>query len=121
MFNLREFRKRPAKLFDMVQWAYMWEPGIVVNKDGSLQCTFSYRGHDLDSATQGELTNMTSRVNNSLKRLDEGWAVYIDAIRRKNTFYPTSEFPDAISFMIDEERRGLFRSCLLYTSPSPRD
>jgi type IV secretion system protein VirB4 len=94
----------------------MWEDGLVVNKDGSMQKTFRFRGNDLDSATQGELLNVVAQVNNALKRLTEGWVIYVDAIRKKNNYYPKSDFPDPLSFMIDEERRKLFKSGVHYES-----
>ena len=51
MLNLREYRARPARLADHLKWAALVAPGIVLNKDGSLQRTIAYRGPDLESAT----------------------------------------------------------------------
>jgi type IV secretion system protein VirB4 len=55
MLNLREYRARPASLCDHLKWARLIAPGIILNKDGSLQRTCFYRGSDLESSTLEEL------------------------------------------------------------------
>ena len=83
-------------------------PGVILNKDGSFQRTIRYRGPDLDSATEAELMSVTSRVNNVLKRFGSGWALFFDATRMPASEYPRSQFPDAVSWLVDEERRAAF-------------
>ena len=108
MLYLAEYRQRPAMLADWLPWAGLIAPGIVLNKDGSFQRTARFRGPDLDSATQGELIATTARLNNALRRLGSGWALFIDAERRSAADYPHSDFPEALSWLIDEERRAAF-------------
>ncbi|MCO8611172.1 conjugal transfer protein TrbE [Burkholderia multivorans] len=108
MLNLAEYRQRPVMLADWLPWAGLIAPGIVLNKDGSFQRTARFRGPDLDSATQGELIATTARLNNALRRLGSGWALFIDAERRPAADYPHSEFPEALSWLVDEERRAAF-------------
>ncbi|MBR1243516.1 conjugal transfer protein TrbE [Bradyrhizobium sp. AUGA SZCCT0274] len=108
MLNLREFRSGASKLADWLPWACLVGPGIVLNKDGSFQRTIRYRGPDLDSATEAELMSVTSRVNNVLKRFGAGWALFFDATRVPASSYPRSQFPDAVSSLVDEERRASF-------------
>ena len=81
---------------------------FVLNKDGSFQRTVRYRGPDLDSATEAELMSAASRVNNVLKRFGSGWALFFDATRIEASNYPRSQFPDAVSWLVDEERRASF-------------
>ena len=57
MLNLAEYRQWPALLADWLPWAGLVAPGVVLNKDGSFQRTARFRGPDLDSATQGELSS----------------------------------------------------------------
>ena len=83
-------------------------PGVVLNKDGSLQRTARFRGPDLDASTPAELVAVSARVNNALKRLGEGWALFVEAARRAAPGYPESRFPDPASWLIDEERRAAF-------------
>jgi len=52
MFNLSEYQQKPDKLSDLLPWAAMIAPGIILNKDGSLQRTIKFRGPDLESSTE---------------------------------------------------------------------
>ncbi|WP_420466890.1 conjugal transfer protein TrbE [Panacagrimonas sp.] len=108
MLNLTEYRQRPALLADWLPWAGLVAPGVVLNKDGSFQRTARFRGPDLDSATQGELIATSARLNNALRRLGSGWALFVEAERRAAAGYPQSEFPEALSWLVDEERRAAF-------------
>lgn len=112
--TIREHRERriavPNTLADLVKWSALVAPGVVLNKNGSFQTTFRYRGPDLDSSTESELVGTSARLNNIVRRLGSGWAVYFDAVRREATSYPCSAFPDPVSALIDEERRAGFES-----------
>ena len=108
MLNLTEYRQRPALLADWLPWAGLVAPGVVLNKDGSFQRTARFRGPDLDSATQGEMIATTARLNNALRRLGSGWALFIEAERELAANYPHSDFPEALSWLVDEERRAAF-------------
>ena len=81
MLNLAEYRKKPQSLADFLPWAALVAPGVVLNKDGSFQRTARFRGPDLDSATQAELVGATARLNNALRRLGSGWAIFVEAQR----------------------------------------
>lgn len=108
MLNLTEYRKRPALLADWLPWAGLVAPGVVLNKDGSFQRTARFRGPDLDSATQGELIATSARLNNALRRLGSGWALFVEAERVSAAGYPQSDFPESLSWLVDEERRAAF-------------
>ncbi len=108
MLNLAEYRQRPALLADWLPWAGLVAPGVVLNKDGSFQRTARFRGPDLDSATQGELIATSARLNNALRRLGSGWALFIEAERRQAADYPYSDFPEPLSWLVDQERRAAF-------------
>ena len=106
--NLAEYRKRPQTLCDFLPWAALVAEGVVLNKDGSFQRTARFRGPDLDSATPAELVGAAARLNNALRRLGSGWAVFAEAQRHPATAYPTSRFPDPVSALVDAERRAQF-------------
>ncbi len=108
MLNLAEYRRRPALLADWLPWAGLVAPGVVLNKDGSFQRTAQFRGPDLDSATQSELIATSARLNNALRRLGSGWAFFIEANRTEAENYPHSQFPEPLSWLVDEERRAAF-------------
>jgi type IV secretion system protein TrbE len=108
MMNLAEYRKRPALLADYLPWAALVANGVVLNKDGSFQRTARFRGPDLDSATPAELVGTTARLNNALRRLGSGWAIFVEAQRDAANRYPESRFPDAVSALVDAERKAQF-------------
>ena len=108
MMSLMEYRQRPALLADWLPWAGLVAPGVVLNKDGSFQRTARFRGPDLDSATRGELVATSARLNNALRRLGSGWALFVEAERREAADYPKSVFPEPLSWLVDEERRAAF-------------
>jgi type IV secretion system protein VirB4 len=108
MMNLTEYRHRAQSLADFLPWAALVEQGVVLNKDGSLQRTAGFRGPDLDSATPAELVAVTARLNNALRRLGSGWAIFVEAQRLPANGYPPSHFPDQASRLVDAERRAQF-------------
>jgi type IV secretion/conjugal transfer VirB4 family ATPase len=108
MLSLREYRNRADRLADHLPWAALIAPGVVLNKDGSFQRTARFRGPDLESATEAELISACARANNVLKRVGTGWALHFEAERREALGYPASDFPDAASWLVDEERRAGF-------------
>ncbi|TIR18320.1 MAG: conjugal transfer protein TrbE [Mesorhizobium sp.] len=108
MLNLSEYRGKADRLADHLPWAALIAPGIVLNKDGSFQRTLRFRGPDLESATEAELVGLCARANNALRRLGSGWALFFEAERVEALGYPASRFPDAASWLIDEERRAAF-------------
>ena len=109
MMNLAEYRSKSARLADFLPWVCLVAEGVVLNKDGAFQRTARFRGPDLDSATPAELVAVTARLNGALRRLGSGWAVFIEAQRVPALSYPVSEFPDAVSELVDAERREQFR------------
>jgi type IV secretion system protein VirB4 len=104
MLNLREYSDTPNLLADYLPWACLVAPGIVLNKDGAFQTTFRYRGPDLESSTEEQLVAVTARVNNVLRRFGSGWALFFEAVRTEAHDYPESDFPDAASWLVDQER-----------------
>ena len=108
MLNLAEYRHRSDRLADHLPWAALIAPGVILNKDGSFLRVLRFRGPDLESATEGELISACARANNVLKRFGTGWAMFFDAERREATAYPDSSFPDAASWLVDQERRATF-------------
>ncbi|PWB79806.1 MAG: conjugal transfer protein TrbE, partial [Methylocystaceae bacterium] len=108
MLSLVEYRRRADRLADLLPWAALVAPGVVLNKDGSFQRTFRFRGPDLESATEAELVGVCARANNALGRFGSGWALFFEAERVAAQLYPSSDFPDPASWFVDEERRAAF-------------
>jgi type IV secretion system protein VirB4 len=108
MLNLAEYRSRADRIADHLPWAALVAPGIVLNKDGSFQRSFAFRGPDLESSTEAELVAVSARVNNILRRFGSGWALFFDAERIDALGYAESRFPDAASGLVDKERQASF-------------
>lgn len=108
MMNLAEYRRSSTRLADFLPWAALVDAGIILNKDGSFQRTARFRGPDLDSAVPAELVAVAGRLNNALRRLGSGWAVFVEAQRHSAGAYPPDTFPDVASALVDAERRAQF-------------
>lgn len=104
MMNLRAYRQNEARLADWLPWAGLVADGVVVNKDGAFQRTLTFRGPDLDSSTLSELMGASARLDNALKRFGSGWCLHVEARRIPTSDYPLSDWPDALSWLIDQER-----------------
>lgn len=120
MLNLAEYRAHPNRLADHLPWALLVAPGIVLNKDGSFQKSFRFRGPDLESATEAELVSACARLNNVLRRFGSGWALFFESERFAAPDYPFSNFPDAATWIVDAERREAFQGTSPEAGPLPR-
>ncbi len=109
MWKIGEFKSKNNKLSDWLCWACLVAEGVILNKDGSFQTTFSYRGADLDSSTEEELMATVARLNNSLRRFGGEWCLYAEAKRKKSLEYPDKIYPDKVTQLIDNERRFYFQ------------
>lgn len=109
MMSLKEYTPpNQACLADYLPWAFMVAPGVVEHKDGALQKTFGFRGHDLDSATQRDLMATSALFNNAIRRLGDGWTLFVEAQRNPINDYPLSSWPNRAAQAIDEERKKTF-------------
>jgi len=111
MLALKMFRIQAAGVADLLNWAALFEDGVVQNKDGSFLAGWYFQGPDLQSSTDGERDWLTGRVNAALSRLGAGWATWTEAIRTPSASYPPPElshFPHPVPRLVDEERRRQF-------------
>ena len=113
MLALKQYRSRKRGFSDLLNSAAVIGNGIILNKDGSLMAAWQYDGPDTESATAGERNHLSAQLNAILARLGTGYMLHVDAIRLPAVSYPhpsRSAFPDAVSQLIDEERRRHFQS-----------
>ena len=104
-------KNTPKGLPDLMAYAALLEPGIVLTKDGRLLAGLQFAGPDNDSLTVDELNRVSAQMNAKLMRLGEGWGLHVDAVRRATVGYPARErqhFPDDVTQWIDDERRVRF-------------
>ncbi len=117
MLKLADYRSTAKGLPDLLPYAALVAPGVVLNKDGSFLAAWSFTGQDTAGSTPDELSWVSRQVNNSIKRLGTGWMLHVDAIRCPHQAYPPVEsgyFPDPVTRLIDEERRAFFGSGLCF-------
>lgn len=106
-----ESSTRPRSLADLLNWGLLVAPGIVLQKDGSLCCGWSYRGPDIDSATDEELLAQADSLNRALLDLGDGWVLHADAVRVPAPVYPDQgAWPDPVTRLIDQERRARWQN-----------
>ncbi len=110
MINFREYRNNPDRLSDLLPWAALVQSSVILNKDGSFMSVLLFRGPDLDSSTEEELLVKSAQINNVLKRLGSGWALFSEGKRRVVNTYPDSSFPNPVAALIDAKRRQQFLS-----------
>ena len=113
MLCLQDFRSKAKGLPDLLTYAALIAPGVVLQKDGSFLAGYEVRGQDTASAVPAELERVSMQVSAAIKGLGSGWMLHVDASRTTRRAYPdpaNSRFPDRISRMLDEERRSFFRS-----------
>lgn len=105
MWNLRQYDRHAQRLSDHLPWAALIAPGVLLNKDGSLQTTVRFRGPDVESATSSELLSLRARTNNALRRLGSGWCLHMEATRRTAHAADAGSFPNRIAQLVEDERR----------------
>jgi len=106
--HVREHRVASAGLADLVNWAFLVDDGLVLQKDGSLLAGWRYHGPDLAAATPEELDALSRHVNDAFLPFTDDWMFHVDAIRRPAVAYTPSRFPDPIAQVIDDERRAAY-------------
>lgn len=111
MLKLLDYRTKSKGLPDLLPYAALIAPGVILNKDGSFLAGWEIRGQDTASSTESDLALVSSRFNNAVKLLGSGWMLHMDAIRSSHKAYPApgkGHFPDPVTRLIDEERREHF-------------
>ena len=93
MFSLKGYRVPTHRLPDWLPWYGLVAPGVVLQKNEVLQKTVAFRGPDLMASGRPELTATVFRLNNALKRLSSGWAIFVEAQRFETDNYPSSTWP----------------------------
>jgi type IV secretion system protein TrbE len=108
MFSLREYREPSSRLPDRLPWACLVAPGVVLQKDAIFQRTLAFRGPDLASSLDSELLAASARLNNALRRLGSGWALFIEAQRFLSSAYPGASWLSPAAAVVDRERQRSF-------------
>lgn len=90
---------------------------IVINKNGTFQTTWSYRGPDLESSILEQLAVITAQINNSFHLFGTGWIMYFEAQRSPSVAYAEDVyFTDPVTKAIDDARKKKFASGRFFES-----
>jgi type IV secretion system protein VirB4 len=132
MLSLKDYRSKAMGLPDLLNYGFIIDEGIYLNKDGSVSSGFYYRSPDINSSTPSQRNHIASKMNTLLSRFESGWVIHVDAIRKPIVDYPLvseNHFTDSVNRLIDAERRtffeekgnhyeSLFSIVLTYTPPN---
>ena len=119
MLKLKDYRSEVRGVPNLLPYAALIAPGVVLNKNGSFLAGWEVRGQDTASSTSEELAWVCAQASNAVKLLGSSWMLHVDAVRRPQLAYPDREaghFPDSVSRLIDEERRTFFGRGLCYST-----
>lgn len=108
MFSLREYREPTRRLPDLLPWAGVIAPGVILQKDGLLQKTIAFRGPDLVSSSPQELVQQSAQINNALMRLGSGWTLFVESQRFATNDYPAARWEHPAAWVVDLERSRYF-------------
>lgn len=88
---LRDYQKQPratSQLFNFdVALDDPDDSGLILLRNGTILTTYRMEGIDVTTATSEQLEGISQKLNDWLKKLDEGWAIYITN-RRNRTARP---------------------------------
>ncbi|MBX9844335.1 MAG: conjugal transfer protein TrbE [Xanthobacteraceae bacterium] len=113
MVALRDFRHSGPSFADLLPYAGLVAPGVILLKDGSLMSGWYFAGPDSESSTDVERNEVSRLINAVLARLGSGWMIQVEAVRVPAQAYPAREdchFPDPVTRAIDNERRRRFEA-----------
>ena len=119
MLSLKEFRSKAKGLPDLLTYAALIEPGIILQKDGSFLAAWEIEGQDTASSTPEELAYVSEQFSNAIRRIGTGWMLHVDAVRSEEKAYTPpefSKFPDQLSKMLDQKRREFFGEGVCYST-----
>src|SRR2546427_593203 len=102
------FSRTVASLPEHLPWAGRIAPSVICTTNGALLTTFAIRGPDVDSLTDSALAARAEQLNHLFQRYGYGWCLHWDVQRHPATAYPTSDWPNAVTRLLDAERAALF-------------
>ena len=89
--NLQRKSDRLVGFPDLLNYAALIDPGVILLKDGSLLAGWRYSGPDLNSASPEEMTALVHQVNAGLARSGDGWMMNVDLSANRVSAIPRPE------------------------------
>ncbi|MBF0483304.1 MAG: DUF87 domain-containing protein [Candidatus Omnitrophica bacterium] len=111
MILMKEFKEGVSGFTSLLNYFGFIDEGIMLNKNGSLSCSFYYSGPDMDSSLDEELGVLARHINHAFAKLGTGWMINVDAIRIHSIKYPESnEYIVPVLKLIEEHRRKKYEA-----------
>jgi len=131
-YSLRRSTRTPQKgMADLLVYAALVRPGVVLNKDGALMTGWVLRGEDAATKSDAELAQRVAYINAAIAGRDVGWMLHYDKLRLPATAVDAhSYFRSATQQVMHESRvaaaaadgaRFATRDVLIATSLPPSD
>ncbi|ART61509.1 hypothetical protein CBP36_21315 (plasmid) [Acidovorax carolinensis] len=107
----KEFREKRQGLPDLLRYDSCIRPGVLLGKGGELITTYRYRGPDMQCASIAEMNYLRQRVNDMVKKLNDGWMIHSTTLRTESVEYEDNgSFPDPVTRAIENERIDQYRT-----------
>lgn len=104
-------RKTQRAFAELLSYAVLYNPKTVYHKDGGFSAHYIYVSPDVDSSTDDMLDHNAATWQKAIGALEDGWMIETNLISDESQIYaPTQLYPDAVSALIDDERRVAFES-----------
>ena len=93
---------------ELLRYSHMISPEVMGLKDGGFLAGFWLTGPDLESSTVHELEHVSSMLAHAVGQLDVRWCVHFELFRREAQDYPSGNFSETTTKLIDMERYAQF-------------
>ena len=106
-FFHKEFRQTRSGFPDLLRYASVIKPGVVLGKGGELMATFQYRGPDMQCSSEPELNFLRISACKMVNKLGKGWMMHTTTLRKESFDYDhAGAFPDPVTLAIEREREA---------------
>ncbi len=113
MLALKEYRNYKEGFHSLLVPTELVRDGLILGKDGCLISGFYLEGLDIASLTPAQRNHIATQLNAAMVgHFGAGWVTSHELVRKPSAQYPDamlSSFPDAISQLIEDERRVHFQ------------
>ncbi len=108
MLIASEFQTDAKGFSDLLDYFALVAPGVVLTSTGRFIAGWEYVSPDMDAMPLADCWQVANRLERRL-RLGSGWTIEAHLIRGERREYAApSEWPDPVSYLIEQERRARF-------------
>ncbi len=83
IYALRRVRRYGRGVADLLPYASLIHPDVVLNKDGALMTAYEFAGDDATSLGYAEMRRRIAVLNRAFLTRDAGWMLHFDLVRHK--------------------------------------